>query len=86
MTIYFKNGTEQKYTKDQLKLDKWANALLTDLDTLANSGGLRGKAQIELWGSMKTFIMFLGKLPEHPKSFIHDIQVDIDCLKQKKKN
>ena len=53
VTIYFKNGTEQKYTKDQLKLDKWANALLTDLDTLANSGGLRGKAQIELWGSMK---------------------------------
>ena len=30
VTIYFKNGTEQKYTKDQLKLDKWANALLTD--------------------------------------------------------
>jgi len=53
VTIYFKDGTEQKYTKDQLKQDKWANALLTDLDTLANSGGLRGKAQIELWGSMK---------------------------------
>ena len=31
---------------------------------------------------MKTFIMFLGKLPEHPKSFISDIQVDIECLKQ----
>ena len=40
------------------------------------------KIEKELWGSMKTFIMFLGKLPEHPKSFIHDIQVDIDCLKQ----
>ena len=31
---------------------------------------------------MKTFIMFLGRLPEHPRSFISDIQVDIECLKQ----
>ena len=36
----------------------------------------------ELWEPMKTFIMFLGKLPEHPRSFISDIQVDIECLKQ----
>ncbi len=40
------------------------------------------KIEKELWGPMKTFIMFLGKLPEHPRSFIHDVQVDIDCLKQ----
>ena len=40
------------------------------------------KIEKELWEPMKTFIMFLGKLPEHPKSFISDIQVDIECLKQ----
>ena len=40
------------------------------------------KIEKELWSPMKTFIMFLGKLPEHPRSFIHDVQVDIDCLKQ----
>ena len=40
------------------------------------------KIEKELWSSMKTFIMFPGKLPEHPKSFINDIQVDIECLKQ----
>jgi hypothetical protein len=40
------------------------------------------KIEKELWSSMKTFIMFLGKLPEHPRSFISDIQVDIECLKQ----
>ena len=39
------------------------------------------KIEKELWGPMKTFIMFLGKLPEHPRSFISDIQVDIECLK-----
>ena len=36
----------------------------------------------DLWPSMKTFIMFLGKLPEYPKSHIHDIQVDLYCLKE----
>ena len=40
------------------------------------------KIEKELWEPMKTFIMFLGKLPEHPKSFIHDVQVDLECLKQ----
>ena len=40
------------------------------------------KIEKDLWEPMNTFIMFLGKLPEHPKSFISDIQVDIECLKQ----
>ena len=40
------------------------------------------KIEQDLWSPMKTFIMFLGKLPEHPKSFIHDAQVDLDCLSQ----
>ena len=53
VTVYFKNGTEQKYNRDKLKFKKWTKALLTDLDTLATSGGLRGKAEIEVWGSMK---------------------------------
>ena len=38
------------------------------------------KIEKELWPSMKTFIMFLGKFPEYPKCFIHDIQVDLYCL------
>ena len=40
------------------------------------------KIEKELWEPKKTFIMFLGKLPEHPRSFISDIQVDLECLKQ----
>ena len=31
---------------------------------------------------MKSFIIFLGRLPEYPKSHIHDIQVDMNCLKE----
>ena len=26
--------------------------------------------------------MFLGKLPEYPKSTIHDVQVDLYCLSE----
>ena len=38
------------------------------------------KIEKELWSSMKSFIIFLGRLPEYPKSHIHDIQVDMNCL------
>tara|TARA_R100000458_G_C8009463_1_gene74190 strand:+ start:32 stop:424 length:393 start_codon:yes stop_codon:yes gene_type:complete len=40
------------------------------------------KIEEDLWPVMKTFIMFLGKLPEVPKSKIHDIQPDLYCLKE----
>ena len=40
------------------------------------------KIEKELWSPMKSFIIFLGKLPEYPKSSIHDIQVDLNCLSQ----
>lgn len=40
------------------------------------------KIEKDLWSSMKSFIMFLGKFPEYPKSDIHNIQVDINCLSQ----
>ena len=40
------------------------------------------KIEKDLWSAMKTFVMFLGKLPEYPKSKIHDVQVDLTCLKE----
>ena len=40
------------------------------------------KIEQDLWSSMITVVMFLGKLPEYPKSQIHDIQVDLTCLKE----
>ena len=40
------------------------------------------KIEKELWSTMKTFVIFLGKLPEYPKSTIHDVQVDLNCLKE----
>ena len=40
------------------------------------------KIERELWTSMKSFIMFLGRFPEYPHSEIHDIQVDMNCLSE----
>ncbi len=40
------------------------------------------KIEKDLWPVMKGFIIFLNKLPEYPQSEIHDIQVDLDCMKE----
>ena len=40
------------------------------------------KIDEELWPAMKTFIIFLNRFPEYPKTHIHDIQVDLECLKE----
>ena len=40
------------------------------------------KMEKEFWPSIKSFIIFLGRLPEYPKTGIHDIQVDLYCLEQ----
>ena len=40
------------------------------------------KIEKDLWSTMKTFVIFLGKLPDYPKSSIHDIQVDLNCLRE----
>ena len=40
------------------------------------------KIENDLWPTMKTFIMFLGKFPEYPKSSVHDIQPDLNCLRE----
>ena len=38
------------------------------------------KIEKELWSCIKSFIIFLNRLPQYPKSTIHDIQVDLYCL------
>lgn len=43
------------------------------------------KIEKELWSVMKTFIVFLNRLPQHPKCYIHDIKLDLNCLKQLQK-
>ena len=38
------------------------------------------KIEENLWTSMKTFVVFLNKLPDYPKCYIHNIELDKNCL------
>ena len=40
------------------------------------------KVDSQFWSILKTFIVYLGRLPEYPKTDVHSIPVDIDFLKQ----
>ena len=40
------------------------------------------KIEEDLWPVMKTFVLFLNKLPEYPRCFIHDVEVDKVCLEE----
>ena len=40
------------------------------------------KIEKNLWSSIKSFIEFLDKLPEYPKTYIHDIPLDEVCLQE----
>jgi hypothetical protein len=43
------------------------------------------KIEKDLWSVMKTFILFLDRLPEYPRCYIHDIPVDKTCLTELEK-
>ena len=40
------------------------------------------KIEEEMWEIMKTFVVFLDRLPEYPKCFIHDVKIDDYCLSE----
>lgn len=43
------------------------------------------KLEREHWSQVKTFIVFLNRLPQFPKTYIHDIPVDLNCFKKLQK-
>lgn len=40
------------------------------------------KLEADLWDTVKTFIVFLNRLPEYPRSFLHDIDIDEQCMRE----
>jgi hypothetical protein len=40
------------------------------------------KVDSQFWSILKTFIVYLGRLPEYPKTDVHNIPIDINFLKQ----
>jgi hypothetical protein len=43
------------------------------------------KIERELWSSMKTFIIFLNRLPDFPRCYIHDVVIDNYCMSELRK-
>ena len=43
------------------------------------------KIDSSLWSVVKTFIVFLNRLPDIPRTVIHDIELDQVCLKELEK-
>lgn len=40
------------------------------------------KLEESLWSVVKTFIVFLNRLPEYPHTYIHEIEIDQDCMEE----
>jgi hypothetical protein len=40
------------------------------------------KIDRDLWSVLKSFMFFLGRIPEYPKSMIHNIEPDFESLSQ----
>ena len=58
---------------------------LTILFNVFNDGAvplLFYNLESELWPSIKSFLLFLNRLPEYPRTQIHNIEQDYDCLSQ----
>lgn len=92
---FYKDLNHFKYIKRLLKRYKKdgelrCNLLIIHFIILYNIFGdaatpmLFYKVETELWSCVKTFIVFLNKLPPEPKCHLHDIPFDVECLKQLK--
>ena len=81
---YIKRLLKRYKNNGQLK----AHLLTNHFIILYNTSGeattpmLFYKIEKDLWEVLKTFIIFLNRLPEYPKTYLHDIQVDIYCLSE----
>ena len=43
------------------------------------------KIESNMWPQIKTFLLFLNRLPDYPKTSIHNIEIDQDCMNQLQK-
>jgi len=39
------------------------------------------KIDSDLWPSLKSFLIFLNRFPDYPRNQLHDIKIDLNCLK-----
>jgi hypothetical protein len=73
----------RKYIKTgELKIDLLINHFIIVFNIFNDAAVplLFYKLERELWSSIKTFLVFLNRIPEYPKSFLDDIPIDKKCL------
>ena len=73
----------RKYLKSgDLKVDLLINHFIIIFNVFNDAAVplLFFKLERELWSSIKTFLYFLNRVPEYPKSFLDDIPLDQKCL------
>jgi hypothetical protein len=73
----------RKYVKGgELKVDLLINhfIILFNVFNDATVPLLFFKLERELWSSIKTFLLFLNRIPEYPKSMLDEIEIDQKCL------
>ena len=75
----------QAVTKDDFDKDLNHFIILYNIFGEATTPMLFYKIEDDLWSSMKTFVLFLGRLPEYPKTFMHNVPVDMYCLERLQK-
>ena len=78
----------RKYKKDgELRSDLLINHFIILFNIFGDAATpmLFYKIEENLWSVMKTIIVFLNKLPEYPKTYIHEIPIDDGCLNQLRK-
>lgn len=43
------------------------------------------KIEKDLWPCLKSFVIFLDRLPEYPRSYVHDMEADEYCIQELKR-
>lgn len=92
---FYKDLTHFRYVKRHLNKyvtcgELKVNLLLKHLIIIYNIFGdaatpmLFFKMPQEIWSSIKTFIVFLNRLPEYPVCYIHQIEIDEYCMQKLK--
>jgi len=90
---FYKDLNHFKYIKRLLKRYKSTGVLKTHLlinhfIILYNIFGdattpmLFYKMDKSFWSTIKTFIVFMNKLPDYPHCYIHEVSIDDYCLRQ----
>jgi len=84
---YIKRLLKRYRSSGELKIHLLINhfTILYNIFGDATTPMLFYKIEKNLWGPVKTFVVFLNKLPDYPHTYIHDIEIDEQCLEELEK-